>query len=206
MSFKLTAHVISRRTSRSRLELAWLRGSLRFHPSASTNSSYFDRQVSHVSVRFYCSERLLAASIYGTKKGEFPAYSNMIRLSLGLQRRRRAIIMCLICSAIGFLLQPSSIISNLFARRTVHNFDPLTTTAWELQEQLSARKITSVELCKRFLYQISEHDHYLNAVLAITPTALSQAALLDKERFNGKVRGPLHGIPILVKVGIRDWL
>ena len=48
--------------------------------------------------------------------------------------------------------------------------------------------------------QIALHDEYLKAILIVSPMALLQAAALDKERMQGHVRGPLHGIPILVKV------
>ena len=57
-----------------------------------------------------------------------------------------------------------------------------------------------MELCQVYIDQIRQHDHYLKAILAVAPTALSQAAALDKERRQGHVRGPLHGIPILMKV------
>lgn len=40
---------------------------------------------------------------------------------------------------------------------------------------------------------------YLEAVIEINPDAIDIAAKLDEERQNGKVRGPLHGIPVMVK-------
>lgn len=42
----------------------------------------------------------------------------------------------------------------------------------------------------------------LNAVIEMNPSALEQAAALDAERASGNVRGPLHGIPILLKDNI----
>lgn len=56
-----------------------------------------------------------------------------------------------------------------------------------------------------YLARIDEVNHRgaaLHAVSEINPTALSQAALLDGERERGHVRGPLHGIPILLKDNI----
>ena len=82
-------------------------------------------------------------------------------------------------------------------------FDPLTATASQLQDLLSSGKLTSVELCQAYFDQIAQHDHYLKAILSVSPTALSQAAALDEERMQGHIRGPLHGIPILVKVSHR---
>lgn len=58
----------------------------------------------------------------------------------------------------------------------------------------------SVDLCRLCLSQIKKQDYYLNAVVALNPNLLKQAEALDEERRNGRVRGPLHGIPALIKV------
>lgn len=79
-------------------------------------------------------------------------------------------------------------------------FDPLTATVFELQELLSSKKINSVDLVSQYITQIKLHDEYLKAVLCIAPTAIEEAHRLDRERLDGRIRGPLHGIPILVKV------
>ena len=42
-------------------------------------------------------------------------------------------------------------------------------------------------------------DPYLEAVIEVNPDALNIAAQLDNERGKGQVRGPLHGIPVMVK-------
>jgi Asp-tRNA(Asn)/Glu-tRNA(Gln) amidotransferase A subunit family amidase len=47
---------------------------------------------------------------------------------------------------------------------------------------------------------IGKYDGYLKAVLVKSPEALRQADALDEERRAGLVRGPLHGIPVLLKV------
>ncbi|OBT62908.1 hypothetical protein VE03_07903 [Pseudogymnoascus sp. 23342-1-I1] len=62
--------------------------------------------------------------------------------------------------------------------------------------------MSSVELVQQFLLQIKQHDPYLKAVLAISPVALEEARRLDVERQEGKIRGPLHGIPIIIKDNI----
>lgn len=84
--------------------------------------------------------------------------------------------------------------------QTVDRLDLLTATAWDLQGQLTTGRLTSVELVKQCLEQIKKHDEYLHAVLATSPVALVEAEKLDRERRQGELRGPLHGIPILVKV------
>jgi amidase len=85
-------------------------------------------------------------------------------------------------------------------------FDPLITTAVELQRLLEARQLTSVQIIERYLKQIEKFNHagpYLNALLAVAPRhiLLHTAMTLDEERAKGKVRSPLHGIPIILKVG-----
>ena len=116
------------------------------------------------------------------------------------QLSKRLLFTCAMCSALYLLLVTLGTKLRLFPERPNHTFDPLIATAAQLQNLLSSGKLTSVELCQVYLDQIHKHDHYLKAVLAIASTALSQAAMLDKERLQGRVRGPLHGIPVLIKV------
>ena len=113
---------------------------------------------------------------------------------------KRLLFTCAMSSALYLLFHSLAAKLRLSSERGLRKFDPLTATASNLQHLLSSGKLTSVELCQVYLDQILQHDHYLKAVLAVGPTALSQAAVLDEERLQGRVRGPLHGIPILVKV------
>lgn len=78
----------------------------------------------------------------------------------------------------------------------------LTVTASELEAKLNDNSITSWQLVKLYLSQIAKYNGYLKAVIAVTPEELldKTAARLDAERAAGSVRGPLHGIPILLKV------
>ncbi|KAI0876849.1 amidase signature domain-containing protein [Hypoxylon argillaceum] len=83
----------------------------------------------------------------------------------------------------------------------------LTASAAELQALLRSGDITSVQLVKACLNQIEKYDRSgptLRAIVSTPPLAslLSVADGLDKEREAGKVRGPLHGIPIIVKDSI----
>ena len=83
----------------------------------------------------------------------------------------------------------------------------LTLDASELATLLAMGRITSVSLVEQLLDQISRQDKVrmnLRAVLSVAPREIlmKTASKLDDERTQGKLRGPLHGIPILVKV----WL
>jgi amidase len=79
-----------------------------------------------------------------------------------------------------------------------------TATAAQLQSDLSSGKITSVQLVSACLSNIEKYDGYLHAVICSPPheRVVRTAAMLDDERAAGKVRGLLHGIPVLVKVAL----
>jgi amidase len=73
------------------------------------------------------------------------------------------------------------------------------------QAAMSAGAVTSEQLVRDALARIMAMDHAgprLNAVLAVAPDAADQAWALDAERKAGHVRGPLHGLPILLKDNI----
>jgi len=100
--------------------------------------------------------------------------------------------------------RPNVIASNLMP------FDALTlqtATAVQLQSDLSSGRITSVQLVSACLSNIEKYDGYLHAVICSAPheRVIRAAALLDDERAAGKVRGPLHGIPVLVKVTLSHF-
>src|SRR5689334_5435486 len=75
-------------------------------------------------------------------------------------------------------------------------------TISDLQAQMKAGKLTSRRLVEMYLERIKEIDSKTHAVLELNPDALAIADSLDKERKRGKVRSPLHGIPILIKDNI----
>jgi len=82
--------------------------------------------------------------------------------------------------------------------------DVLTADAAHLQSMLQKGNINSSSLIDVYLAQISKHDHCLHAMIQLTPLPLlkSTAEALDLERKEGIIRGPLHGIPILIKDNI----
>jgi amidase len=78
-------------------------------------------------------------------------------------------------------------------------------TITALQDKMKSGEYTSRSVCELYLKRIEDIDKSgpkLNAVIELNPDALSIADGLDKERKDGKVRGPLHGIPVLIKDNI----
>ena len=74
-----------------------------------------------------------------------------------------------------------------------------------LQQKMQSGEYTSQSITKLYLKRIAEIDKKgptLNAVIELNPEALAIAERMDAERKAGKVRGPLHGIPVLVKDNI----
>ncbi|KAI1773051.1 putative glutamyl-tRNA amidotransferase subunit A [Hypoxylon cercidicola] len=82
--------------------------------------------------------------------------------------------------------------------------DVLTADVKTLQGLLSSGNITSKHLVNLYLSQIGKHDGSLNAMIETAPkdTLLRRAHSLDVERQAGNVRGPLHGIPVILKDNI----
>ena len=78
-------------------------------------------------------------------------------------------------------------------------------TVADLQRMIASGQHTSRSLCEAYVARINEIDRAgptLRAVLELNPDALSIADTLDGERRAGKSRGPLHGIPVLIKDNI----
>jgi amidase len=72
----------------------------------------------------------------------------------------------------------------------------------ELQAMMASGQLTSRELVHGYIQRIADLNPLLHAVIEVNPNAISIAAGLDNERRAGVIRGPLHGIPILVKDNI----
>lgn len=89
--------------------------------------------------------------------------------------------------------------------KLLYDFELDEITVDELQKKMSSGKTTSVAITKMYLDRIDKIDKAgpeLNSVIEKNSEALVIAAAMDKERKAGKLRGPLHGIPILVKDNI----
>lgn len=75
----------------------------------------------------------------------------------------------------------------------------------QLQDLMAHGKASAVSLVKKYqarIEAIDRHGPRLNAVMELNPDALAIAAALDKERVSRGARGPLHGVPVLIKDNI----
>jgi amidase len=76
------------------------------------------------------------------------------------------------------------------------------TTIAELQAAMKSGQMSAREITQKYLDRIKEIDPKLNSVIETNPDALKIADDLDKDRKSGRIRGALHGIPILIKDNI----
>jgi amidase len=78
-------------------------------------------------------------------------------------------------------------------------------TIAELQADMARGRLTALRLTRTYLRRIREIDERgpaVNSVIEVNPDAEGIARQLDAERRRGRVRGPLHGIPVLLKDNI----
>ncbi len=79
------------------------------------------------------------------------------------------------------------------------------TTVTDLQSAMASGRFTAQAITEKYLARIEavdKHGPAINSVIEVNPDALSIAKELDRERKQKHLRGPLHGIPILIKDNI----
>src|SRR6266436_5756433 len=87
----------------------------------------------------------------------------------------------------------------LSARAERKPFTVIEASIPDMQKAMREKRITSRLLVEQYLTRIALYDAKLHATISVNPNALKEAEELDRERGRGKVRGPLHGIPIALK-------
>lgn len=90
-------------------------------------------------------------------------------------------------------------------KSSVRPFELDEVTISDLQDGMNSGKFTAHSLAEKYLARIKEIDKAgpaVNAVIEVNPDALSIADGLDKERHGKGPRGPMHGIPVLIKDNI----
>jgi amidase len=125
-------------------------------------------------------------------------YSDYSDLDHGITRRK------FIGAAAGgsAALLTGGLASLLRSTASAAGFDFVEATIPQLQAAMASGALTSVQLTNGYISRIQSLNPTLHAVIEVNPNALAIAAALDNERHAGHVRGPLHGIPLLVKDNI----
>jgi len=85
---------------------------------------------------------------------------------------------------------------------TTQPFSVVEATIPEMQTAMAERRVTSREIVLQYLARVATYEDRLNAVITVNPKALAEAEERDRERAQGTIRGPLHGIPIALKDNI----
>jgi amidase len=124
--------------------------------------------------------------------------SHSSNLDYGITRRR------FIGTATGgsAALLTGGLASLLNRSASAAGFDFVEATIPQLQAAMASGALTSADLTQGYIRRIQSLNPTLHAVIEVNPNAHAIATALDNERRNGRVRGPLHGIPLLVKDNI----
>ena len=78
-------------------------------------------------------------------------------------------------------------------------FTVVEATIPELRAAMEQKRVTSRQIVQQYLMRIATYEDRLHAAITVNPRALELADERDRERAQGRVRGPLHGIPIALK-------
>jgi amidase len=81
-------------------------------------------------------------------------------------------------------------------------FDVFEASIPEMQAAMKSGRTTSHAIVQQYLIRIAKYEDLLHAAITVNPNALEEADARDRERTQGRIRGPLHGIPIALKDNI----
>jgi amidase len=82
-------------------------------------------------------------------------------------------------------------------------FTVVETTIPEMRTAMEQGRITSHDLVQQYLIRIATYEDRLHAAITVNPDALKIAEERDRERAQGRIRGPLHGIPVALKDNVQ---
>ncbi|CEP59988.1 uncharacterized protein LALA0_S01e00474g [Lachancea lanzarotensis] len=94
---------------------------------------------------------------------------------------------------------PQTETAELFPMETCQGITLEGATIDQLQDYLGKGVLTSQDIVRCYFNRYLQVDGYVNSIMQVNPDVLAIAAERDEERAQGLVRGPLHGIPFLVK-------
>lgn len=113
-----------------------------------------------------------------------------------MQRRTLSV---LILAAVGVLVIAPPRHSEVASKEP---FCVVEATIPQMRAAMEQKRVTSREIVLQYLARIATYEDRLNAVITVNPKALAEAEERDRERAQGRIRGPLHGIPIALKDNI----
>ncbi|MBZ5555869.1 MAG: hypothetical protein LAO77_01205 [Acidobacteriia bacterium] len=82
-------------------------------------------------------------------------------------------------------------------------FTVVEATIPEMQAAMAQHRVTSRQIVQQYLIRIATYENKLHAAITVNPKALELADERDRERAQGRMRGPLHGIPIALKDNVQ---
>jgi amidase len=88
------------------------------------------------------------------------------------------------------------------SRTTAASFNVAEASIADLRKAMEDKRLTSRELVTLYLVRLATYEHRVHAAIAVNSHALEDADQLDRERAQGRLRGPLHGIPVALKDNI----
>ena len=103
-------------------------------------------------------------------------------------------------SALAALVALSSV--SLAPAAQAQQFSVVEASIDSMRHALDQKRVTSRELVRQYLERIGQYDSQLHAVITVNPRALAIADSLDRLRAQGRILGPLHGIPVALKDNI----
>jgi amidase len=81
----------------------------------------------------------------------------------------------------------------------VHPFTVVEASIADMRTAMEQGRVTSREIVLQYLVRIGTYEDKLHAAITVNPNALKEAEERDRERAQGRIRGPLHGIPVALK-------
>jgi amidase len=111
--------------------------------------------------------------------------------------KRALFLLSLAFATVSLFAQGQPRVAN--SGRTRPPFDVVEATIPEMQVAMKEGRVTSRDLVRQYLIRIALYNRKLNGIITVNPHALQEAAARDRERAQGRVRGPMHGIPIALK-------
>src|SRR5881392_3727943 len=96
-----------------------------------------------------------------------------------------------------------TITASAATKTPVKKFNVVEASIADMQAALKDGRVTSHELVQQYLIRIATYEDKLHAAITVNPNALKEADERDRERAAGKIRGPLHRIPIALKDNIQ---